>query len=102
HRTPRYEHFGWAAARLDDLLNLIPARLTAVLIWLVTPALWSVKGIWREIVADAALHRSPNAGWPEAVMSRALGIALSGPRSYNGRMQDFPFVYPEGRRDAGP
>ena len=94
YRTPRHAAFGWAAARFDDLLNLIPARGTAVLI-AVTQGVWRD---WRGIVADAGLHRSPNAGWPEAAMARALGIALSGPRAYDGRMQDFPFVHAAGRK----
>ncbi|WP_187429043.1 Cobalamin biosynthesis protein CobD [Roseobacter fucihabitans] len=97
YRTPRHAEFGWAAARLDDLLNLIPARLTAVLIAL--PALCFDAG---GIRADAGLHRSPNAGWPEAAMSRALGIALSGPRAYDGEMRDFAWVNPEGRRVLTP
>ncbi|MDW3224540.1 MAG: adenosylcobinamide-phosphate synthase CbiB [Paracoccaceae bacterium] len=97
YRTPRHKDFGWAAARLDDLLNLIPARLTAVLIAL--PArCYDVGGIR----ADAALHRSPNAGWPEAAMSRALGISLSGPRAYEGQMRDFPWVNADGRRVLTP
>ena len=97
HRTPRFEHFGWAAARFDDLLNLIPARLTAGLIWLTArPA-----GVWPAIIAEARRHRSPNAGWPEAAMARVLNVALSGPRSYGGQMQDFPFVHPQGPRDIG-
>ena len=94
YRTPRHEAFGWAAARFDDLLNLIPARFTAFLMALPHGGLRD----WRGIVADAGLHRSPNAGWPEAAMARALGIALSGPRAYDGRMQDFPFVNPKGRK----
>ncbi len=94
YRTPRHEEFGWAAARLDDLLNLIPARLTAALIWLVSgrPALGG-------ILRDAPLHRSPNAGWPEAAMAHGLDIALSGPRSYDGAMRDFPFVNETGAHD---
>lgn len=96
HRTPRHEAFGWAAARLDDVLNWVPARLTAGLI-----ALAHGVGTWRAIRRDAGLHRSPNAGWPEAAMAVALDVALSGPRSYHGRVQDFPWVWPEGRRDAG-
>ena len=97
HRTERHEHFGWAAARFDDLLNLIPSRLTALLValthgWL-NPA---------PILRDAPLHRSPNAGWPESAMACVLNIALAGPRSYNGKMQDFPWVYPEGRRKLVP
>ncbi|WP_275982091.1 adenosylcobinamide-phosphate synthase CbiB [Frigidibacter sp. ROC022] len=98
HRTARHEAFGWAAARLDDLLNLIPARLTALLLWLARP----VAGAWTVIRRDAPLHRSPNAGWPEAAMAVALDVALSGPRSYGGRMRDFPHVHPEGARDPGP
>lgn len=98
YRTPRHEDFGWAAARLDDLLNLIPARLSALLIA-------TCAGRWRDlpaIRADARLHRSPNAGWPEAAMARALGIALSGPRAYDGAMRDFPWVNGAGRRPLGP
>lgn len=97
HRTPRYEQFGWAAARFDDLLNLIPARLTAVLI-AVTHGMLNPAPILR----DAPLHRSPNAGWPEAAMAVCLNISLSGPRSYHGKQSDFPWVWPEGRRDLGP
>ena len=93
YRTEKYEAFGRAAARLDDLVNLIPARLTAFLLALAG----SVTDL-RGVRADAGLHRSPNAGWPEAALSRALGIALSGPRTYDGRMQDFAFVNENGRR----
>ena len=98
HRTERYEAFGWAAARFDDLLNLVPARMTAALIA-------AVHGCWTAgplIVRDAGLHRSPNAGWPEAAMAVVLNLSLSGPRSYGGVMTAFPFVYPEGHRNAGP
>ncbi|WP_242652266.1 adenosylcobinamide-phosphate synthase CbiB [Limimaricola pyoseonensis] len=98
YRTPRHEGFGWASARLDDLMNWVPARLTALLIWLVSGR----PGPWRDIAAEARLHRSPNAGWPEAAMARALGVALSGPRAYHGTMQDFPFVNPDGLRGIGP
>ena len=98
HRTARFEQFGWAAARFDDLLNLVPARLTAILIALTHGRLDAVRPIMR----DAPLHRSPNAGWPEAAMAAVLNIALSGPRSYGGQQSAFPFVYPEGQRDIGP
>lgn len=98
HRTPRYEQFGWAAARFDDLLNLIPARLTALLIMLSHGRFDAAAPILR----DAPLHRSPNAGWPEAAMAVVLNLSLSGPRSYDGEMRKFPIVYPEGRHDAGP
>jgi len=98
YRTDRHEAFGWAAARFDDLLNLVPARLTAVLIF-ATHAHW--QG-WGAAIADARRHRSPNAGWPEAAMARVLGVALSGPRAYHGRLTDDPFVNPEGTREPGP
>lgn len=97
HRTPRHEDFGWAAARFDDLLNLIPARLTALLLALTHG--WTDP---RPILRDAPLHRSPNAGWPEAAMAVILNTALSGPRAYHGEMREYPWVWPEGRRDPGP
>ncbi|RVT82145.1 cobalamin biosynthesis protein [Rhodobacteraceae bacterium CCMM004] len=98
YRTPRHGEFGWAAARLDDVLNWVPARLTAALI-----ALAHGRRPWTAPVrADAALHRSPNAGWPEAAMARTLDVALSGPRSYDGALRDFPWVHPEGDRAPGP
>jgi adenosylcobinamide-phosphate synthase len=95
YRNARYVDFGWAAARFDDLLNLIPARLTAFLIALLHGKL----GLWREIVSNARQHRSPNAGWPEAAVALVHNIALAGPRSYDGEMRDFPFVNPDGRHD---
>ncbi|MDJ0993610.1 MAG: adenosylcobinamide-phosphate synthase CbiB [Dinoroseobacter sp.] len=98
YRTPRHEAFGWAAARLDDVLNWIPARLSAVFIALAQGQLSQM----RAIASDARLHRSPNAGWPEAAMARGLDVALSGPRSYAGRMQEFPFVHPDGQHQIGP
>lgn len=98
HRTPRHEDFGWAAARFDDLLNLIPARLTALLIALAQRR----TDIFRAVARDAVLHRSPNAGWPEAAMAITLDTALSGPRSYAGQMQDFPWVWAVGNHTPGP
>jgi adenosylcobinamide-phosphate synthase len=97
YRTPRHEAFGWAAARFDDLINLIPARLTALMIALA----YGLLPRWREIAQEARQHRSPNAGWPEAAMARAIGIALSGPRSYEGALRDFPFVNNAGRKAIG-
>ncbi len=97
YRDERYGEFGCAAARFDDVLNFLPARLTAVLI-----ALAYGLTDFRGIIADAALHRSPNAGWPEAAMARVVGIALSGPRSYEGKLREFPYIYGAGRRLAGP
>lgn len=98
YRTPRHIDFGRAAARLDDLLNLVPARLTALIIALLSGRM----GDWRDIRADAVRHRSPNAGWPEAAMARVLGVALAGPRAYDGVMQPFPWVHPAGRKEIGP
>ncbi len=96
YRTEAYEDFGWAAARLDDLLNLIPARLSAALIAAVSGRI----GAWGEIATDARQHRSPNAGWPEAAMARALGVALAGPRSYEGQMRDLAWVNATGSKSA--
>ena len=97
YRTQRHEDFGWAAARFDDLLNLIPARLTALMIVLA----YRLMPRWSEITKEARQHRSPNAGWPEAAMARALCVALSGPRSYEGEMRDFPYVNERGSKTVG-
>lgn len=98
YRNERYAQFGTAAARLDDLLNLLPARLTALLIALTHGAL----GQWRAIAADARQHKSPNAGWPEAATARALGVALAGPRAYDGVMQPLAWVNGSAKRELGP
>jgi adenosylcobinamide-phosphate synthase len=98
HRTPRHAQFGWAAARLDDVLNIIPARATAALI----ATLARPRTPWVDIAADARQHRSPNAGWPEAAMARYVSVALSGPRAYEAEMSDDPFVNPNGMRAPGP
>lgn len=98
YRTERYEDFGRAAARLDDLMNLIPARLTGLLIAGLSRNLRK----WPDITADARRHKSPNAGWPEAAMARALNIALAGPRSYHGQEQVFPWVNEGAETDIGP
>jgi adenosylcobinamide-phosphate synthase len=101
HRTPRHDAFGWAAARLDDLVNLPASRLSALLIVAaaaVSPGA-SAAHAWRAVVRDAPRHRSPNAGYPEAAMAGALGLALAGPRVYGGvRVDDA--VMGNGRRDA--
>lgn len=95
YRNEKYRAFGWAAARLDDALNLIPARLTFVMI-VALSGQWSR---WTEMVADARRHISPNAGWPEAAMARALDIALAGPRSYDGQMRDLAWVNGNARQN---
>jgi adenosylcobinamide-phosphate synthase len=94
YKTETYKDFGWASARLDDVLNWIPARVTAVLIATTHSGLM----LWKDIRADASLHRSPNAGWPESAMARALDIALSGPRTYDNKPVDYPFVHDFGRK----
>ncbi|HYP63787.1 MAG TPA: adenosylcobinamide-phosphate synthase CbiB [Acidocella sp.] len=94
HRSPRYLAFGWASARIDDLANLIPARLTALLFVLAArerkPAF---VAMWR----DARHHRSPNGGWPEAALAGALGIRLSGPRAYGDGIAQEPWINAPGR-----
>lgn len=89
HRTPRHQAFGWAAARIDDAANLLPARLTGLLLALCSsqpgPALATMR-------RDAHRHRSPNAGWPEAAMAGALGIRLSGPRVYAAEINAEPWI----------
>ncbi len=89
HRTERHEEFGKFAARLDDLLNLVPARLTGLLIVLVSARPRAAFSVMRR---DARAHRSPNAGWPEAALAGALGIRLSGPRAYADRLVREPWL----------
>jgi adenosylcobinamide-phosphate synthase len=101
HRTPRHEAFGWAAARLDDLVNLPASRLSALLIVAAAAVSSgaSAAHAWRAVVRDAPRHRSPNAGYPEAAMAGALGLALAGPRVYGGvRVNDA--VMGDGRRET--
>lgn len=89
YRTPRHAAFGWAAARIDDVVNLIPARLTALCFCAVCKhPLKALRVMWH----DAGHHRSPNAGWPEAALAGALNIRLSGPRRYHGKTSDEPWV----------
>ncbi len=95
HRNERYARFGWAAARLDDLMNLIPARLSGLLICMIGGRRKALKVMWR----DAGKHKSPNAGWPESAMAATLGIAIAGPRVYDGVTTDDPFLNNEGRHD---
>ncbi|MBK1663137.1 cobalamin biosynthesis protein [Rhodospirillum rubrum] len=104
HRTPRLRAFGWAAARLDDGVNLIPARLSGLL--LIAAALtkpWAeARAALAIMLRDARKHRSPNAGWPEGAMAGALGLRLSGPRAYKGEApRDEPYVG-DGRAGVTP
>ncbi len=90
HKSEKYQWFGWAAARLDDVVNLPASRLTGYLFAVAAPSRF------RETVEvmkrDAPKHQSPNAGWPEAAMAAALGLRFGGPRSYNGEMVDLPYM----------
>lgn len=103
HRSERHRDFGWAAARFDDLVNLAPARLSGFAIALASSlAGGSTSDALRSMLRDARLHRSPNAGWPEAAMAGALGLALAGPRSYGNVIVDDPYLNAGGRADARP
>lgn len=111
HKNERYQYFGWASAKLDDVVNLIPARISMLLLLLggkfrpkrreerkASAGFWSnLKNIWK----DAPKHRSPNAGWPEGAMAYQLDIALSGPRIYGDRVSNEPYVNEGGRKDIG-
>lgn len=101
HKSEKYQAFGWAAARTDDLANLPASRLTAIFITAAAALLSSVdaKSVWAVVRRDAAKHRSPNAGWPEAAMAGALDLQLAGPRQYGGTLVD-DATMGDGRRDA--
>ena len=100
HRTSRYAAFGWAAARLDDLVNLPASRLAVLFLVLAAVATGgSARGAIRAVARDARRHRSPNAGWPEAAMAGALGLQLAGPRVYGEQMVDDAFMG-DGRQGA--
>lgn len=94
YRNERYGAFGWASAKLDDLVNLIPARLTGALFTLATLSVSPSRALsaWRAMWRDAPKHASPNAGWPEAAVAGALDVALGGPRSYDGETRDLPYM----------
>jgi adenosylcobinamide-phosphate synthase len=101
HRTPRHEAFGWASARCDDVINLPASRLSGLAIIAAAALLpgMDARAAWRALLRDAKQHRSPNAGWPEAAMAGALGLALAGPRQYGGVLvQDA--LMGDGRRAA--
>jgi adenosylcobinamide-phosphate synthase len=91
HRTPRHERFGWASARLDDVANLAPARLTALLAVAAAPLVGgSPRAAWRVARRDGAAHPSPNSGHCEAAFAGALGVRLGGRNVYAGRVEDRP------------
>jgi len=91
HKEPRWRAFGWAAARIDDGANWVPARIAGVLVCV------AGAGGWAVMKRDARTHASPNAGWPEAAMAGALGVALAGPVAYDGVTQIKPWIGREGR-----
>lgn len=101
HKSERHRAFGWAAARLDDLVNLPASRLAAL--WIATAAAilpgTSGRAALKSAIRDAHRHRSPNAGWPEAAMAGALGLKLAGPRTYNGETVDDAWIG-DGRAEA--
>ena len=100
HRSERHEAFGWAAARIDDVANFIPARLTGLLFACCAgPKLRSQA--MSCMIRDARHHRSPNAGWPEAAMAGALGVRLCGPRFYDGELADEPWLNAGARDPSG-
>ncbi|WP_052357424.1 cobalamin biosynthesis protein [Actinomadura welshii] len=85
YRSPRYERFGWASARLDDVVNWVPARVTGGLV-----ALLSGREAWRVLIRDGSKHPSPNAGRCEAAFAGALGVRLGGTNAYEGRVEHRP------------
>ena len=94
HKSERYLYFGWAAARLDDLVNLPASRLTGALF--AAAAAWTdrergrtaLQTMWR----DAPKHQSPNAGWPESALAASLGVKFGGPRRYDGTLVNLPWM----------
>mgnify|MGYP001175460597 CR=1 FL=1 len=103
HLSPRHRDFGRAAAKLDDLANWPAARLSAALVAggaLIVSGTKAGRAAAGAALRDAGLHRSPNAGWPEAAMAGALGLSLGGPRSYGGAAVSAPRLNAAGRRDA--
>jgi adenosylcobinamide-phosphate synthase len=95
HRSERHEFFGWAAARIDDVANVVPARLTGLLFALLSAR---PRDAMTCMARDARRHRSINAGWPEAAMAGCLGVRLCGPRVYHGTLADEPWLN-DGARD---
>lgn len=101
HMTEKYQDFGWASARLDDLMNWIPARISALFILgacFISRGCRGAMNAARVILQDAKQHRSPNAGWPESAMAGALNIALAGPRTYAEYKVDDAYMNESGRK----
>lgn len=101
HLSPRHSAFGWASARADDLANWLPARIAGALIALAAPlAGGRIGASLKVMLKDAGIHRSPNAGWPEAAMAGALGLALGGPRRYGGAWVEERLLHEDGDAEA--
>jgi len=98
YKNEKYDDFGYAAAKLDDILNWVPARFTSLLICLTSKP----QDSFDVVLDDAPLHRSPNAGWPEAAMASVLKISLAGPRFYDGKKVDYPYVNARARHQLDP
>jgi adenosylcobinamide-phosphate synthase len=98
HRDGRYARFGWVSARVDDAANLVPARVTALLVAAVRP--WAAREIWTAVRRDAPAHPSPNAGVAEAAFAAALGVRLGGTNSYRGAVEERPMLGPLSGRVA--
>jgi adenosylcobinamide-phosphate synthase len=90
HHSARYENYGWASARLDDIANWIPARVTALLVAAVRPS--AAVHIFRAVTTQAKQHPSPNAGVSEAAFAAALGVTLGGRNVYGERVEDRPLL----------
>ncbi|MFZ0768564.1 MAG: cobalamin biosynthesis protein, partial [Acidimicrobiales bacterium] len=99
HHSTRYEHYGWASARLDDLVNWLPARVTAALVVLVRPR--AANQVFRAVTTQAKEHPSPNAGVSEAAFAAALGITLGGRNIYGERVEDRPLLGRGRRAETG-
>jgi adenosylcobinamide-phosphate synthase len=103
YRSPRYRAFGMTAARLDDVLNLIPARLAGLFFVFASAFVPTAKPMQalKVMLRDPRFHRSLNAGWPEGAMAGALGLALAGPRQYASQTVNDPWIG-DGKTYAGP
>ncbi len=97
YRSPQWRDFGMAAARIDDVANFIPARLSALIIILASSMTGGrASAAWRCVWGNASSHASPNAGWPEAAFAGALGVSLAGPRRYGTVRVNDPLIEPSG------
>ena len=99
HKSEKYLYFGWAAARLDDVVNLPASRLTGAL-FCIADGTKNLKVNWAIMRRDAPKHPSPNAGWPEAAMAAVMGLQLGGPRDYGGESVNLPTMG-DGRTEMG-